>query len=121
MRGEQCPHPHTICACLQIGLTDTCGVNNLHGMPALLGATAAGIIGLWQSEEYLHHGSGAQQLAHQFAAIGVTLGIALSGVNQLPSARIPVECQWGDARNCHLTCESGPLSWEFAAIRVMFS
>ncbi|KAG1677848.1 hypothetical protein FOA52_008612 [Chlamydomonas sp. UWO 241] len=62
-----------------IGLTDTCGVHNLHGMPALFGATVAAIVSLWQNEDYLFHATGVQQLAWQFAAIGATLAMAIAG------------------------------------------
>ncbi|KAG1678391.1 hypothetical protein FOA52_015158 [Chlamydomonas sp. UWO 241] len=62
-----------------IGLTDTCGVHNLHGMPSLLGATVAAIVSLWQHEDYLWYGTGVEQLAWQFATVGSTLAMAIAG------------------------------------------
>jgi ammonium transporter Rh len=72
-----------------IGLHDTCGVHNLHGMPSLLGAFA-GVIAATQRSHYgpeqletiypLGHSDRYQALM-QLAYIGITLGIAiLSGI-----------------------------------------
>eukprot|EP01105_Mastigella_eilhardi_P028233 TRINITY_DN917_c0_g1_i1.p1 TRINITY_DN917_c0_g1~~TRINITY_DN917_c0_g1_i1.p1 ORF type:complete len:224 (+),score=61.92 TRINITY_DN917_c0_g1_i1:741-1412(+) len=75
-----------------IGLHDTCGVHNLHGMPGLLGGLVAVISArLAHVDDYgdqlgavfpaRAHGdrSAAVQSALQLAAIGVTLGFALVG------------------------------------------
>ncbi|KAG1680979.1 hypothetical protein FOA52_009938 [Chlamydomonas sp. UWO 241] len=62
----------------KLGITDTCGVHNLHGMPAIYGAVVAGIVSLWQNTDYLMHDTGALQLGYQFAAIACTMGIAIA-------------------------------------------
>jgi ammonium transporter Rh len=64
---------------------DTCGINNLHGMPGIMGAIVSifATLAISQREkdyvpEYPH---GAYQPLFQLAALGVTLGIALlSGI-----------------------------------------
>jgi len=57
-----------------INLHDTCGVNNLHGMPSLIGAIAAIIALAVKQDEYPQF-----PIANQFAYIGITLGLAISG------------------------------------------
>jgi ammonium transporter Rh len=64
---------------------DTCGINNLHGMPGIYGALlsifASWVISQTRDDyipEYVH---GGDQPLIQFAALGITLGIAiLSGL-----------------------------------------
>eukprot|EP01114_Cavostelium_apophysatum_P019573 TRINITY_DN6345_c0_g1_i2.p1 TRINITY_DN6345_c0_g1~~TRINITY_DN6345_c0_g1_i2.p1 ORF type:complete len:781 (+),score=118.55 TRINITY_DN6345_c0_g1_i2:53-2344(+) len=74
----------------KIGLHDTCGVHNLHGMPGIIGAIAgisaaawapAGVYGLQLSVVFPDRpGRSAQsQALHQFAYLGITLGFAIVG------------------------------------------
>ncbi|KAG2430162.1 hypothetical protein HXX76_010261 [Chlamydomonas incerta] len=62
-----------------IGLGDTCGVHNLHGIPAIVGTLVAGLAALGQNPDYLEHDTGAQQLGYQVLAGVVTMGIAIAG------------------------------------------
>lgn len=73
----------------KIGVYDTCGVHNLHGMPGLFGGifsaiflaaynagtfNLAGVVS-WNTDDFLKRG------ALQLAGVGVSLGIALgSGI-----------------------------------------
>ena len=60
-----------------LGLYDTCGVGNLHGIPSLIGATASAIfIGMNSDAEFLAHDSGTQ-IGRQFGAIACTLVVSL--------------------------------------------
>ncbi|KAG1671786.1 hypothetical protein FOA52_000163 [Chlamydomonas sp. UWO 241] len=70
----------------KLGVTDTCGVHNLHGMPAIYGAVVAGIVSLWQHNNYLMYDTGVMQLGYQFAAIACTIGIAVA--SGLASAQV---------------------------------
>lgn len=63
----------------KLGLRDTCGINNLHGMPAIIGGLIAGLAALGQNTEYILHDSGGIQLLNQFFAMIVTVGIAVTG------------------------------------------
>ncbi len=59
-------------------LHDSCGINNLHGMPGILG----GIIGIVTSAAYYpihpsHFPQGIYQPLYQFATLVVSLGIAI--------------------------------------------
>mmetsp|Transcript_3351 Transcript_3351/g.7324 ORF Transcript_3351/g.7324 Transcript_3351/m.7324 type:complete len:554 (-) Transcript_3351:542-2203(-) len=60
-----------------IGLGDTCGVHNLHGLPSILGGLVAGLAALGQTEDYLPWGDGATQLGYQVLAIVTTMAIAI--------------------------------------------
>nr|AAM17923.1 Rh protein homolog-2 [Chlamydomonas reinhardtii]AAM19664.1 Rh2 protein [Chlamydomonas reinhardtii] len=62
-----------------IGLGDTCGVHNLHGIPAIVGTLVAGLAALGQHSDYLEHDTGRQQLGYQVLAGVVTMGIAIAG------------------------------------------
>jgi len=82
----------------KLRIHDTCGVNNLHGMPGILAAIIGAILcGFASVETYGHNlyqvfpamksdpannivGRTAwEQTGYQFAALGVTLGIAIVG------------------------------------------
>jgi len=65
----------------KIGLHDSCGVHNLHGMPSILGGLASVIACVAVKDPtYLTNERGTQA-GYQMAAIGATLGIAIvSGV-----------------------------------------
>ncbi|CAG5097514.1 Oidioi.mRNA.OKI2018_I69.XSR.g15111.t1.cds [Oikopleura dioica] len=61
-----------------INLHDTCGVHNLHGMPAVMGAIASVIrcaAGYYTSD----HASGTEMANFQLAGLATTLGISLVG------------------------------------------
>lgn len=59
------------------GLTDTCGIHNLHALPGVLGGVAAGIAAWSQSHVLLEHGN--SQLAWQLLAILVSFAIGAGG------------------------------------------
>ena len=71
----------------KIGLQDTCGVHNLHGMPGLVGACAGTISCAVASEkiygtdftDMFNGRTPSEQWPHQLYALLVTLGIALVG------------------------------------------
>lgn len=75
----------------KIGLHDTCGVHNLHGMPGVLGGLISGIATLFASNERWHMDIGTifqnvdnghsvfYQSGMQFMAVGTTLVIAIVG------------------------------------------
>lgn len=68
----------------RLGLKDTCGVHNLHGMPGVLGgissivATAVASRSLYGVEYDLMFPQGDTQAAYQLAGIGITLAIAIA-------------------------------------------
>jgi ammonium transporter Rh len=78
----------------KIGLKDTCGVHNLHGMPSVIGAISSVIVARVSengkgyndtlSDTFLARHGGADsrtaysQANYQLASLGLTLGIALS-------------------------------------------
>jgi len=62
----------------KIGLHDSCGVHNLHGMPALFGTCVVAIATLWNNESYQHH---SMQSVYQLLGALFTLIVAIpSGV-----------------------------------------
>jgi len=75
----------------RIGLRDTCGVHNLHGMPGIVGCVASAIgVGAARIGSYWGTVSDTitdlpagrtrhQQAGYQMAALGTSLGIALVG------------------------------------------
>ena len=61
-----------------INLHDTCGIHNLHGMPAILGAIASVIVcaaGYHTSD----FATGTEMANYQLAGLACTLGISLVG------------------------------------------
>ena len=64
----------------KLGLHDSCGVHNLHGMPSIIGALASvvAVLVVHDSPEYTKFDRGTQAL-NQFFAILSTLGISISG------------------------------------------
>jgi len=62
-----------------IGLHDTCGINNLHGMPGILSAIVGIIATTSNSAQVNKFSNNGSQPAIQLAALGITLGIALIG------------------------------------------
>jgi len=74
-----------------LGIYDVCGINNLHGMPGVLGAVAGAISAASASEEKYgqhigdifvarsHGRTAAEQGWYQAAALGVTLLFAIGG------------------------------------------
>lgn len=61
-----------------INIHDTCGVHNLHGMPAVL-AAIAGVITCAAGYHTDAFESGREQALYQLAALGVTLGLSIVG------------------------------------------
>jgi len=62
-----------------LGLLDTCGINNLHGMPGILGCIASAIT-VGSYGDYERFGRNLHfQAAYQIAGLCVTLGIAIVG------------------------------------------
>jgi ammonium transporter Rh len=67
------------------GLYDTCGINNLHGMPGLLGCIASAItVGSYDNTHRFrnlenHPRNRYYQASYQIAGVCVTLGIAIVG------------------------------------------
>lgn len=57
----------------KLGLHDTCGIHNLHGMPSLLGGLASAIV-----PHVINSAAGTGSSGHQLAGIGLTLVVAIS-------------------------------------------
>merc|ERR1719469_642910 len=55
-------------------LHDSCGVHNLHGMPAIFGTVVVAIAAVWDSESYPHR---SMQSAFQVFGALATLGVAI--------------------------------------------
>lgn len=64
-------------------LYDTCGINNLHGMPGLIGGLSSVVVtgiakqSTYGNDYYTLFPHGTAQFGYQFAAIGISLGIAI--------------------------------------------
>ncbi|WIA15531.1 hypothetical protein OEZ85_002165 [Tetradesmus obliquus] len=83
----------------KIGLGDTCGVHNLHGLPGLLGGLVAGLAAFGQAAGVAPHGNA--QLGYQIAAMACTVAIAGSGgalVSALATGRLGID-QFKSARS----------------------
>jgi len=66
-------------ALMNIGLYDTCGIHNLHGMPGVLGCIASSIT-VGSYGDYARFGRNLHfQAAYQIAGLCVTWGIAILG------------------------------------------
>jgi ammonium transporter Rh len=68
----------------KLGLYDTCGINNLHGMPGILGCIVSAItVGSYDNRQrFVVDGTSRDrhyQAAYQIAGLCVTLGIAITG------------------------------------------
>jgi ammonium transporter Rh len=67
----------------KIGLHDTCGIHNLHGMPSLVGATSSVLLAASKNYNHRDHDSvvygnnGSNQWWYQLIAIGVCVGFAV--------------------------------------------
>lgn len=65
----------------KLKIYDTCGVHNLHGMPAILGGIASSIVASQVGGNLLiadfHHGT--LQWGYQLAAVAITLGMSIAG------------------------------------------
>lgn len=113
-----------------IGLHDTCGVHNLHGIPGILGgcigAVAASIAGTTlnnrEAIELLFPAikegrTYKQQGAYQMAALGVSLGLAIMGgaFSGFCASRIGhrVEHLFDDEEHWHACAYDVPLEEEF--------
>jgi hypothetical protein len=65
----------------EMGLHDTCGVNNLHGIPSLIGGFASVILAAYKGPkchdipDVMGH---SDQWTDQFASIAMTLGVAIA-------------------------------------------
>lgn len=70
---------------MNLGLYDTCGINNLHGMPGILGCIASAItVGSFDDTHRFrslknHPRNRYYQASYQIAGLCVTLGIAIVG------------------------------------------
>jgi len=70
-----------------IGLHDTCGVHNLHGMPGILGACISAVIASVATEEVygdsyknvIRRDDGSSQAAFQIYSLLVSLALAVGG------------------------------------------
>ena len=68
-----------------IGLHDSCGVHNLHGMPAIIGGLASVVIAAYKNSEgraadsAIYGPDGGSQWWKQLLGVVVTLGIGLAG------------------------------------------
>ena len=85
------------------GIYDTCGINNLHGMPGLIGGISSVIVtGIATKSQYGASDyaelfpKGDNQWLFQLAAIGITLGLAIASgalfgflASLIPSVRPP--------------------------------
>ncbi|KAK9819191.1 hypothetical protein WJX74_001012 [Apatococcus lobatus] len=64
----------------RIGLRDTCGVHNLHGMPGLLGGLTAALVAFFMpvhNRAVMAHST--SQAMYQLAGVGATLVLAIIG------------------------------------------
>jgi len=64
---------------MKLGLYDTCGINNLHGMPGILGCIASAITVGSYSDKTRFGRNMHFQASYQIAGLCVTLGIAILG------------------------------------------
>lgn len=55
-----------------VGVYDTCGVGNLHGLPSLLGGLASALFVVWDSENINLPSDGGSQMTRQLAGVAVT-------------------------------------------------
>lgn len=109
------------------GIYDTCGINNLHGMPGLIGGlssvVATGIAnkGTYGVHDYAElFPKGGAQFGIQFAAIFITLAISIASgtlfgfiASLIPSVKPPFHDHesWEVPHSHHLEAEDGaPLS-----------
>ena len=64
----------------KLGLRDTCGVHNLHGIPGILGGLVAALVSLTSYQENMGvMPAGHHQALNQIYGLLVTLGISVGG------------------------------------------
>lgn len=109
-----------------IGLSDVCGVHNLHGMPGFFGGIISGVCATF-ADRYLEPGTAIETIyplvakgerdfktqgSYQIAALAVTLGISIGGgiISGFIASRFgnSVESVFDDKEHWHNCVEDAP-------------